>query len=108
VLPAHGKYALVRPLAGDGDSTRLREVLGDLVGVSEEFLERIDRVSPGGYGPVFRYLKDVMLYERLVLLALAESTLARQQVDSMREGRRRPCEYNDKLGGNTMTEATPC
>jgi hypothetical protein len=61
----------------------LREGLGDLVGVSEEFLERIDRVSPGGDGPIFRYLKDVMLYERLVLLALAESTLARQQVDSM-------------------------
>jgi hypothetical protein len=53
------------------------------VGVSEEFLERIDRVSPGGDGPILRYLKDVMLYERLVLLALAESTLARQQVDSM-------------------------
>jgi hypothetical protein len=53
------------------------------VGVSEEFLERIDRVSPGGDGPIFRYLKDIMLYERLVLLALAESTLARQQVDSM-------------------------
>jgi hypothetical protein len=68
----------------DGYSTRLREVLGDLVGVSEEFLERIDRVSRlRGDGPIFRYLKGVMLYERLVLLALAESTLARQQVDSM-------------------------
>ena len=63
----------------DDSSTRLREVLGELEGVSEETLERIDHVSrPSGDGPVLRYPQDVMLYERLVLLALAESALARQ------------------------------
>ena len=37
----------------DGSSTRLREVLGELEGVSEETLERIDCVSrPSGDGPV--------------------------------------------------------
>jgi hypothetical protein len=64
----------------DGSSTRLREVLGELEGVSEETLERIDHVSrASGDGPVARYERDVMLYERLVLLALAENALARQQ-----------------------------
>jgi len=65
----------------DGSSTRLREVLGELEGVSEEALERIDHVSrPTGDGPIPRFPQDVMLYERLVLLALAENALARQQV----------------------------
>jgi hypothetical protein len=67
----------------DGSSTRLREVLGELDGVSEETLERIDHVSrPSGDGPVARYERDVMLYERLVLLALAENALARQQTSN--------------------------
>ena len=40
----------------DGSSTRLREVLGELKGVSEETLERIDHVSrPTGDGPVPRF-----------------------------------------------------
>jgi hypothetical protein len=40
----------------DGSSTRLREVLGELEGVSEETLERIDHVSrPSGDGPVPRF-----------------------------------------------------
>jgi hypothetical protein len=64
----------------DGSSTRIREVLGELEGVSEETLGRIDRVSrPTGDGPVPRFPQDVMLYDRLVLLALAESALGRQQ-----------------------------
>jgi len=64
----------------DGSSTRIREILGELEGVSEEALERIDHVSrPTGDGPVPRFPDGVMLYERLVLLALAENALARQQ-----------------------------
>jgi hypothetical protein len=64
----------------DDSSTQLREVLGELEGVSEETRERIDHVSrPSGDGPIPRYPQDVMLYERLVLLALAENALARQQ-----------------------------
>jgi hypothetical protein len=64
----------------DGSSTRIREILGELEGVSEETLRRIDRVSrPSGDGPVPRFPEDVMLYERLVLLALADNALARQQ-----------------------------
>jgi hypothetical protein len=67
----------------DGSSTQLREVLGKLEGVSEETLERIDHVSrPSGDGPIPRYPQDVMLYERLVLLALAENALASQQTSS--------------------------
>jgi hypothetical protein len=69
----------------DGSSTHLREVLGELEGVSEETLERIDYVSrPSGNGPIARIPQDVMLYERLVLLALAENALARQQVPETR------------------------
>lgn len=64
----------------DGSSTRLREVLGELKGVSAETLERIDRVSrPSGDGPIAHNPQDVMLYERLVLLAIAKNALARQQ-----------------------------
>jgi hypothetical protein len=64
----------------DGSSTRIREVLGELEGVSEETLERIDHVSrPTGDSPIPRFPQDVMLYERLVLLALAENALTRQQ-----------------------------
>jgi hypothetical protein len=69
----------------DGSSTQLREVLGELEGVSEETLERIDRVSlPSGDGPIPRFPQNVMLYERLVLLALAENALARQQAGATR------------------------
>jgi hypothetical protein len=67
----------------DGSSTRLREVLGELEGVFEETLERIDRVSrPSGDGPIAHNPQDVMLYDRLVLLALAENALARQQASN--------------------------
>jgi hypothetical protein len=70
----------------DGSSTRLREVLGELEGVSEETLERIDHVSrPSGDGPIPRYPQDVMLYERLVLLALVENALARQPTASRKK-----------------------
>jgi hypothetical protein len=63
----------------DSSSTRIREVVGELEGVSEETLERIDHVSrPSGDGPVPRYPEDVMLYERLVLLALTEAQLSSQ------------------------------
>ena len=64
----------------DDSSIRLREELGELEGVSEETLERIDHVSqPSGDGPVPRYPQDVMLYERLVLLALAEAQRSSQR-----------------------------
>ena len=67
----------------DGSSTRLREVLGELEGVSEETLERIDHVSrPTSAGPIPRFPQDVMLCEQLVLLALTEDTLGRQQSDA--------------------------
>jgi hypothetical protein len=73
----------------DGSSTQLREVLGDLEGVSEETLERIDHVSrPSGDGPIPRFPEDVMLYERLVLLALAENALATQQTSSASKARK--------------------
>jgi hypothetical protein len=49
----------------DGSSAQLRELLGELEGVSEETLRRIDRVSrPTKDGPVPRYPQDVMLYDR--------------------------------------------
>jgi len=64
----------------DGSSTRIREILDELEGVSEETLEHIDRVSrPSGDGPIPRFSDNVMLYERLVLRALAENALAGQQ-----------------------------
>jgi len=73
----------------DGSSTQLREVLGDLEGVSEETLERIDHISrPSGDGPIPRFPEDVMLYERLVLLALAENALASQQTSSAPKARK--------------------
>jgi hypothetical protein len=73
----------------DDSSTQLREVLGELEGVSEETLERIDHVSrPSGDGPIPRFTQDVMLYERLVLLALAENALARQQTSSATTARK--------------------
>ena len=73
----------------DDSSTRLREVLGELEGVSEETLERIDHVSrPSGDGPIPRFPQDVMLYERLVLLALAESALAGQGASSATKARK--------------------
>jgi hypothetical protein len=73
----------------DGSSARLREVLGELEGVSEETLERIDHVSrPSGDGPIARFPQDVMLYERLVLLALAENALAKQQTSSAPKARK--------------------
>jgi hypothetical protein len=73
----------------DGSSAQLRKVLGELEGVSEETLERIDHVSrPSGDGPVPRYERDVVLYERLVLLALAENALARQQTSNATAARK--------------------
>ena len=64
----------------DATQTRLREVLTDLEGVSPETLEQIERISrPSGDGPAPHDEGIVVLYERLVLLALAENALARQQ-----------------------------
>jgi hypothetical protein len=63
----------------DATQTRLREILTDLEGVSPETLEQIERISrPSGDGPPPHDEGVVVLYERLVLLALAENTLARQ------------------------------
>jgi hypothetical protein len=64
----------------DATQTRLREVLTDLEGVSPETLEQIERISrPSGDGPPPHDDGIVTIYERLVLLALAENALARQQ-----------------------------
>jgi hypothetical protein len=70
----------------DSSSARLRELLGELEGVSEETLRRIDRVSrPSMDGPVPRYPDDVQLYERLVLLAFAEHLAATQKPARQRQ-----------------------
>jgi hypothetical protein len=59
----------------DATQTRLREILTDLEGVSEETLEQIEHISrPTGDGPAPHDEGVVVLYERLVLLALAEAT----------------------------------
>jgi hypothetical protein len=64
----------------DGSSARLREILGELEGASPEILERIDRFSrPSGDGPPPHNRDATILYERLVLLALAEATAAAQK-----------------------------
>ena len=58
---------------------RLREVLTDLEGVSDETIEQIELISrPSGDGPAPHDDGVVVLYERLVLLALAENALAKQ------------------------------
>jgi hypothetical protein len=63
----------------DATQTRLREILADLEGVSDETIEQIERIShPSGDGPAPHDDGVVVLYERLVLLALAENALARQ------------------------------
>jgi hypothetical protein len=63
----------------DGTSAQLREVLGELEGVSEETLARIDHLSrPTKDGPIPRDPKRVMLYDRLVLLALSEAVATLQ------------------------------
>ena len=67
----------------DAAQTRLREVLTDLEGVSDETLEQIERIShPSGDGPAPHDDRIVTLYERLVLLALAENAQARQRVST--------------------------
>jgi hypothetical protein len=67
----------------DATQTRLREILTDLEGVSDETLEQIERISrPSGDGPAPHDDGIVTLYERLVLLALAENALARQQAST--------------------------
>jgi hypothetical protein len=64
----------------DATQTRLREILTDLEGVSDETIEQIERISrPSGDGPPPHDEGIVVLYERLVLLALAENALERQQ-----------------------------
>ena len=71
--PQHGqKY--------DATQTRLREILMDLEGVSDETLGQIEHISrPSGDGPAPQDDGKLVLYERLVMLALAEATLAGQQ-----------------------------
>ena len=70
----------------DGSSAQLRELLGELEGVSEETLRRIDRVSrPSMDGPVPRHPNDVMLYDRLVMLAFAEHLSTTQKPARQRQ-----------------------
>ena len=67
----------------DAAQTRLHEILVDLEGVSDETIEQIERISrPSGDGPAPHDDGVVVLYEWLVLLALAENALARQQQKS--------------------------
>jgi hypothetical protein len=64
----------------DGASANLRGVLGELEGVSPETLERIDYISqPRTDCPPPQDEERNVVYNRLVLLALAENALARQQ-----------------------------
>lgn len=66
----------------DGSSMRLGEVLGELEDVSEETREYTDYVSrPTADGPIPRYSQDVMLYERLLLRALAEAQRSLQRAE---------------------------
>jgi hypothetical protein len=64
----------------DEASASLRAALGELQGVSSETLERIDYVSqPRTDCPPPQDEERDAVYNRLVLLALAENALARQQ-----------------------------
>jgi hypothetical protein len=74
-----GFNAVLAEWIGDA-STKLRETLDELEGVSQETLERIDQVSrPTGGGPTPGDPVATIVYQRLVLLALAENALARQR-----------------------------
>jgi len=63
----------------DATQTRIREILTDLEGVSDETIEQLEHISrPSGDGPAPHDDGIAVLYERLVLLALAENALAKQ------------------------------
>ena len=85
-------------------------MLGELEGVSEETLERIDHVSrPSADGPVPRYPQDVMLYERLVLLALAENAwLGSKRAAQRRQGKQANLLWwgcpSHKAGGEPLSQ----
>jgi hypothetical protein len=65
----------------DEASASLRGALGELEGVSDETLERIDYISqPRTDCPPPQDEERHAVYNRLVLLALAENALAGQQV----------------------------
>ncbi len=67
----------------DEASKKLRGILDELDGVSPETLERIDHIAyPRTDCPPPQDDQSTLVYERLVLLALAESTLARQEQPS--------------------------
>ena len=64
----------------DGASGRLREILEDLGGISEETLEAIDWISqPRSDCPPPQDAQRHAVFNRLVLLALAEAELHRQR-----------------------------
>jgi hypothetical protein len=64
----------------DGSGLKIRKILGELEGVSEETLGNIDHISrPSGDGPSPHDEQVTLAYSRLVMLALAESALAQQQ-----------------------------
>ena len=80
----------------DAAQTRLREVLTDLEGVSDETLEQIERLSrPSGDGRAPHDEGVVTLYERLVMLALAENAWR----GSRRAWRRRGKQANPSVVG---------
>jgi hypothetical protein len=76
-------HIVTHAAAFDEASTSLRGVLGELEGVSPETLERIDFIShPRTDCPPPQDDERNLIYNRLVLLALAENALARQQTSS--------------------------
>jgi hypothetical protein len=64
----------------DGASKHLRENLGALEGISGGTLWKIDHISRATQdGPTPNDTQATLAHERLVLLALAENALTRQQ-----------------------------
>jgi hypothetical protein len=73
----------------DAAKTRLHEILTDLEGISPETREQIESISrPSGDGPAPHDDGIVTLYERLILQALAENALARQQAGAAEKVRK--------------------
>jgi hypothetical protein len=83
----------------DETSVKLRAILEELDGISEETLQRIDHISyPRTDCPPPQDEQSTVVYERLVLLALAEATRGAQQSTQARQKGR---------GDNLLVVAAP-